>query len=164
MEEILRTIQEWWQSNVSLANLSGLLNTLYIFALSYIALRYKKRTNTITIDVNQSTQEVNRLQDKVVEQNKHIEVLSERLAVLTELLFVFANSTKINDTTKAQLAELYAKAKDGNVIEKVKETVTKVVEKTPEVIQEIQDVVEVAKKTAEPVEDLYKKLKESVKA
>lgn len=77
---------------------------------------------------------------------------------------MFANSTKINDTTKAQLAELYAKAKDGNVIEKVKETVTKVVEKTPEVIREIQDVVEVAKKATEPVEDLYKKLKESVKA
>lgn len=164
MEEILRTIQEWWQSNVSLANFSGLLNTLYIFALSYIALRYKKRTNTITIDVNQSTREVNRLQDKVVEQNKHIEVLNERLAVLTELLFVFANSTKINDTTKAQLAELYAKAKDGTVIERVKETIVKVQERVPEVIEEIKDVVETTKEAAQPVEDLYNKLKESVRA
>ena len=163
MEEILRTIQEWWQSNVSLANLSGLLNTLYIFALSYIALRYKKRTNTITIDVNQSTQEVNRLQNKVDDQNKHIEVLNERLAVLTELLFVFANSTKINDTTKAQLAELYAKAKDGKVIEKIKETVVKVVEKTPEAIEQVKDIVDAAKETAKPVEDIYHKLKESVK-
>lgn len=164
MEEILRTIQEWWQNNVSVANLSGVLNTVYILALSYIAYRYKKRSNTITIDVNQSTQEVNRLQDKVDDQNKHIEVLNERLAVLTELLFVFANSTKINDTTKAQLAELYAKAKDGNVIEKIKETVVKVVEKTPEAIREVKNVVDVAKETAKPVENIYQKLKESVKA
>lgn len=164
MEEILRTIQEWWQNNVSVANLSGVLNTVYILALSYIAYRYKKRSNTITIDVNQSTQEVNRLQDKVVEQNNQIEVLNERLAALTELLFVFANSTKINDTTKAQLAELYAKAKDGKVIEKIKETVVKVVEKTPEAIREVKNVVDVAKETARPVEDIYQKLKESVKA
>lgn len=164
MEEILRTIQEWWQNNVSVANLSGVLNTVYILALSYIAYRYKKRSNTITIDVNQSTQEVNRLQDKVVEQNNQIEVLNERLAALTELLFVFANSTKINDTTKAQLAELYAKAKDGKVIEKIKETVVKVVEKTPEAIREVKNVVDVAKETAKPVEDIYQKLKESVKA
>lgn len=164
MEEILRTIQEWWQNNVSVANLSGVLNTVYILALSYFAYRYKKRSNTITIDVNQSTQEVNRLQDKVVEQNNQIEVLNERLAVLTELLFVFANSTKINDTTKAQLAELYAKAKDGKVIEKIKETVVKVVEKTPEAIREVKNVVDVAKEAAKPVEDIYQKLKESVKA
>lgn len=164
MEEILRTIQEWWQNNVSVANLSGVLNTVYILALSYFAHRYKKRSNTITIDVNQSTQEVNRLQDKVVEQNKHIEVLNERLAVLTELLFVFANSTKINDTTKAQLAELYAKAKDGTVIERVKETIVKVQERVPEVIEEIKDVVETTKEAAQPVEDLYNKLKESVRA
>lgn len=164
MEEILRTIQEWWQNNVSVANLSGVLNTVYILALSYIAYRYKKRSNTITIDVNQSTQEVNRLQDKVVEQNKHIEVLNERLAVLTELLFVFANSTKINDTTKTRLAELYAKAKDGTVIERVKETIVKVQERVPEVIEEIKDVVETTKEAAQPVEDLYNKLKESVRA
>lgn len=164
METMLQEITEWWNNNVAVANLSGVTSLLIVLAYTYFNTRLRRKQNEITIDVKQSTDEVGKLQSVVNEQKKDIQVLTERLAVLTEFLFVFANSTKINDTTKTRLAELYAKAKDGNVIEKVKETVAKVVEKTPEVIQEIQDVVEVAKKTAEPVEDLYKKLKESVKA
>ena len=164
METMLQEITEWWNNNVAVANTAGITSMLIVLAYTYVNTKLRRKQNAITIDVKQSTDEVGKLQVVVNEQKKDIQVLTERLAVLTELLFVFANSTKINDTTKTRLAELYAKAKDGTVIERVKETIVKVQERVPEVIEEIKDVVETTKEAAQPVEDLYNKLKESVRA
>lgn len=160
MENILNTLTEWWNTGVAFANTTGLLNTLYVIAFTYLTYRYRKKNQTITIDVSQSSKEVGKLQEEVAELRKQEETLTERIAILTELLFVFANSTKINDSTKTHMAELYAKAKDGNVIEKVKEKVVKVQEKVPEVIEEIKDVVD---DVVEPGKDIYQKLKESIR-
>lgn len=164
MENLLQTLTEWWNNNVAVANTAGITSMFIVLTYTYINTKLRKKQNAITIDVNQSSTEVNKLRNEVADLRKQEETLTERIALLTELLFVFANSTKINDTTKAQMAELYAKAKDGKVVEKVKETVVKVKEKVPEVIQEIKDVVETTKEAAQPVEDLYNKLKESVRA
>lgn len=163
MENLLQTLTEWWNNNVAVANTAGITSMFIVLAYTYVNSKLRKRQNAITIDVNQSSEEVGKLRNEVSELRKQEETLTERIALLTELLFVFANSTKISDTTKAQMAELYAKAKDGRMIEKVKEKVVKVKEKVPEVIQEIKDVVEVTKENGEPIEELHQKIRESIR-
>lgn len=154
MEDILKTLSDWWNNTVAVANTAGVTSVLIVLAYTYINTKLRKKQNAITIDVNQSSKEVSKLQEEVSQLRKQEETLTERIALLTELLFVFANSTKISETTKAQMAELYAKAKDGKVIEKVKESVVKVKEKVPKVVAE---VVETVKENKESTLDKLRK-------
>lgn len=153
--ETLNLLGKWWNNGVAFANTTGLLNTLYILALAYLHSRTKKKNQDITIDVKQSSKETERLTQKVESQNNQIHELTDAVKLLTDLVFTFANSTKIEELAKKDLAKIYGqistkdKTKVKEIVEKVKEAAETVTEKVVETVKE------------KPV-DIYEQIKNSI--
>lgn len=165
LDEILKYFENWYNNNVALANTAGLGSFLVGLYAVYSALKSKEDKQKIEIDVNQSSAEVAKVGNRVEEQNERIIQLENKIAGLTDILFIFANSTKISDTTKTELAKVYGKVANNETVKEVQKVVEVVKEKVPEIKQEVMEVVEsVQENIIEPVIDLKSKIKEQLRS
>ncbi len=151
--EVLEQLSNWWNNNVAVANTAGLATSLITLAFVYVSAKLKKKNNEITIDVKQSTDEVEKLALEIKELKEHEAKLIENVALLTDLLYTFANGTKIDEGVKRELSKVYGKI-DTDGKPKVKELVEKVKNTVGNVAS---DVIETIKE-----ESNYDKLKKSL--
>lgn len=148
MTELLETIQNWWNNNVAFANTTGTISMFSIIAFAVLNAKFKKKNHAITIDVNQSTNEVNALKNEVSGLKNELANTSNKINKLTDLLFTFANGTKIDADLKKDLAKIYANttAESKPILEKAKEVIESTVEEVKEVVKET-DIYEQIKST-----------------
>lgn len=138
MNEVIQTLQSWWNNNVAFANTAGVTSTFIVFAYAYIGTKLKKKNNDITIDAKQSSDMVNQLTGKINELVTNNTDLNNKLKLLTDLVMAFANSTKITSEDKKALIDIYANIKADykpiikDTIENIKNTVADVIETVTE--------------------------------
>lgn len=148
MTEMLKTLEDLWNNSVAFANTTGVTSMIAIFVFAYLNFKFKKKNNTISIDVNQSTKEVNDLKKEVAGLKNELGTAANNINKLTDLLFTFANSTKIEDGPKRELAKIYASTipESKPILEKAKEVIETTAEEVKEAVKET-DIYEQIKKT-----------------
>lgn len=158
---ILEQIQNWFNTNVTVANLSGIINTLIIFGLAYINNKIRKKSYGLTVDVDQSSKKADRLENRINSQSTEIHELTETIDLLTQMVFRFINGTKVTGDVKEEVSKIYGKASDLLGNKKAKKEAEKAEEeakviKAEEIKIKEQDLAEEKEISA------YQKLKNSI--
>ena len=140
--ETLKTLGDLWNNGVAFANTSGIMTWFTVIIYSVITYKLKKKDNVITIDVGKSNKKVDELKTEVKE-------LKTTVNKLTDIIFIFANSTSIKAEAKKELAKIYSNTKT-EIKAEIQETVEKVKEIATEVIEDIKET------------DIYEQIKNSI--
>lgn len=154
IDEVLKDVQGWYNSNVAFANTSGIVSSVIAIIFAYFASKAKETEREIKIDVNDSTK-------KIDSQNELLTKLTNNVAnlqPLVDLLLIFATNTNINNDAKKQITDLYSDIKNNlnDLSEDNKTLIQEVISNTKDAITESIEHTEDIKQTSTSILDKYR--------
>lgn len=138
LEDTLTAVTKWYNNNVAIANTTGIMAFVTAFGLSFVNSKLRQKEQTINVEVGSNNEKVEKLANNIINLDGRMCATDEKIEKLIDLLYTFADGTKIEPYVKKDLAKIYASpvSKSKPILEKAKEVIETTVEEVKEVVKE----------------------------